>query len=90
MQPFHWKLLLRFRSTPYVKPSGNASTTYGYMQLRESGATVNERIYTTVNNGVYRSGFATGQEAYEEACTGVFETLDAMEVQCVPKPESAP
>ena len=31
---------------------------------------VNERIYHTVNNGVYKSGFATSQEAYEEAVSG--------------------
>ena len=39
----------------------------------------NEVIYPTLNNGVYRAGFATTQEAYEEAACGVFETLDTME-----------
>ena len=37
---------------------------------------VNERIYHTLNNGVYKSGFATNQEAYEEAVVPLFETLD--------------
>ena len=37
---------------------------------------VNERIYNTLNNGVYKSGFATNQEAYEEAVVPLFETLD--------------
>lgn len=37
---------------------------------------VNERIYSSLNNGVYRAGFATGQEAYSEAVTQIFETLD--------------
>jgi putative glutathione S-transferase len=38
--------------------------------------TVNERIYDTVNNGVYKAGFATTQEAYEEALHPLFETLE--------------
>lgn len=39
----------------------------------------NERIYETVNNGVYRAGFATTQAAYEEAVLPLFDTLDALE-----------
>ncbi|MAS06493.1 MAG: glutathione-dependent reductase [Ahrensia sp.] len=39
----------------------------------------NERIYATVNNGVYRAGFASTQEAYEEAAYEVFEMLDAID-----------
>jgi putative glutathione S-transferase len=37
---------------------------------------LNARIYATVNNDVYRAGFATTQEAYEEAVGPLFETLD--------------
>src|SRR4051794_15700920 len=48
-------------------------------QVREEGAELNDRIYETVNDGVYRSGFATSQEAYEEAVLPLFETLDALE-----------
>jgi putative glutathione S-transferase len=40
---------------------------------------LNARIYQTVNNGVYRAGFATTQEAYEEAFRALFETLDFLE-----------
>ena len=39
----------------------------------------NARIYETVNNGVYRAGFASTQAAYQSAATGVFETLDAID-----------
>ncbi|MEL6384127.1 MAG: glutathione S-transferase C-terminal domain-containing protein [Cyanobacteria bacterium J06626_18] len=41
----------------------------------------NERIYHAVNNGVYRCGFARTQAAYEDACTLLFETLDAIDQQ---------
>ncbi len=44
--------------------------------LREEIDALNERIYDTVNNGVYRAGFATTQQAYEEAIGPLFETLD--------------
>ncbi|MEM9970478.1 MAG: glutathione S-transferase C-terminal domain-containing protein [Pseudomonadota bacterium] len=41
----------------------------------------NERIYRTVNNGVYRAGFAETQAAYDTAVAEVFETLDAIEAR---------
>jgi len=47
--------------------------------LRQEIDTINDRIYNTVNNGVYRCGFATTQEAYDEAITPLFETLDWLE-----------
>jgi glutathionyl-hydroquinone reductase len=50
-------------------------------KLQEKIDTLNERIYNTVNNGVYRAGFATTQEAYEEAIVPLFETLDWLEEQ---------
>jgi len=40
---------------------------------------LNNRIYSTINNGVYKTGFATSQEAYEEAIVPLFETLDWLE-----------
>lgn len=39
----------------------------------------NDRIYTTLNNGVYRCGFAKSQETYEEAYHNLFSTLDWLE-----------
>ncbi len=47
--------------------------------LRGEIDALNERIYGTVNNGVYKAGFATTQEAYEEAVGPLFETLDWLE-----------
>jgi putative glutathione S-transferase len=40
---------------------------------------LNDRIYRTVNNGVYRAGFATAQDKYEAAVTEIFGTLDWLE-----------
>ncbi len=40
---------------------------------------VNERIYHTVNNGVYKAGFATAQDKYEEAYAELFRSLDWLE-----------
>ena len=42
---------------------------------------LNDAIYPTLNNGVYRAGFATTQLAYEEAFHDVFATLDALEIR---------
>ena len=47
--------------------------------LRETIDCLNARIYDTVNNGVYKAGFATTQEAYEEAIRSLFATLDTLE-----------
>ena len=44
--------------------------------LREEIDAINERVYNSVNNGVYKSGFATTQDAYEEAVMPLFESLD--------------
>ena len=40
---------------------------------------INDLVYPNINNGVYRAGFATSQEAYEAAFRGIFDTLDEME-----------
>lgn len=47
--------------------------------LRTEINTVNEMVYHDINNGVYKSGFATTQEAYEEAVYTLFKALDTVE-----------
>jgi putative glutathione S-transferase len=47
--------------------------------LRDEIDAINDLVYPNVNNGVYRAGFATTQDAYEEAVADVFETLDKLE-----------
>lgn len=49
------------------------------MHLRDEIDALNARIYDTVNNGVYKCGFATSQGAYDEAVGPLFETLGALE-----------
>ncbi len=56
-------------------------TDYYPTALRPEIDQLNDRIYRTVNNGVYRCGFARSQEAYEQAYDALFETLDDLEAR---------
>ncbi|MFI0452568.1 glutathione S-transferase family protein [Actinomadura sp. 6N118] len=49
------------------------------VELRPDIDELNELVYATVNNGVYRAGFATEQQAYDEAVDALFATLDRLE-----------
>jgi putative glutathione S-transferase len=50
-------------------------------ELRGEIDAVNTRVYDTVNNGVYKAGFAKTQAAYDEAVSALFETLDWLEAR---------
>jgi glutathionyl-hydroquinone reductase len=54
-------------------------TDYYPLELRGEIDRINDLVYATVNNGVYRAGFATTQTAYEEAARALFATLDQLE-----------
>ena len=58
---------------------GARSGDYYPAALRAEIDRINERVYATVNNGVYKAGFATTQDAYEEAFDALFATLDDLE-----------
>jgi putative glutathione S-transferase len=58
---------------------GDASVDLYPAELREEIDAINERVYRQLNNGVYRAGFATTQEAYEEAYDDVFDCLSWLE-----------
>lgn len=49
--------------------------------LRGKIDALNDLIYPTINNGVYKAGFATSQEAYEEAYNALFHSLDTLEAR---------
>ncbi len=52
---------------------------YYPVELREEIDEINAFVYTNINNGVYRTGFATTQAAYEKDFTALFATLDNLE-----------
>lgn len=58
---------------------GDASVDFYPEALRGEIDAVNELVYPSINNGVYRAGFATTQGAYEEAFNELFAALDTLE-----------
>ncbi|MEO0999863.1 MAG: glutathione S-transferase C-terminal domain-containing protein, partial [Pseudomonadota bacterium] len=56
-----------------------STADYWPEDLRAEMEPVNARIYDTLNNGVYKSGFATTQAAYDEAVGALFDTMDWLE-----------
>jgi putative glutathione S-transferase len=59
----------------------NTHTDYYPAELRAEIDRVNDLVYPNVNNGVYRAGFATTQEAYEDAARGIFTAFDQIETR---------
>jgi len=57
----------------------NERSDYYPQALRSEIDRINELTYMNINNGVYRTGFATTQEAYEKAFRSLFDTLDEIE-----------
>jgi len=70
--------IIRIFNTAFNDLTGNHDDYYP-AALRQEIDLLNERIYHTVNNGVYRAGFATSQDAYEIAFGELFESLDWLE-----------
>ncbi len=58
---------------------GNAELDFYPESLRTEIDAINAPIYENINNGVYRCGFATTQEAYNAAYKRLFDTLDWLE-----------
>lgn len=70
--------IMRMFETEFVVPSENVPDLYPEA-LRPTIDSLNDWIYESVNNGVYKAGFATSQEAYEVAVTHLFEALDELD-----------
>ncbi len=70
--------IIRMFNSAFDNLTGNNADYYP-QDLRADIDAVNDRIYNTVNNGVYKCGFATTQEAYETAFVELFDTLDVLE-----------
>ena len=73
------EIIRMFNSAFDALPGVDSSLDFYPKELRSDIDAVNERVYATVNNGVYRAGFATTQEAYEEAARELFDSLDWLE-----------
>ena len=70
--------ILRMLNSAFDRVGANHNDFYP-TELRAEIDELNGFIYPNVNNGVYRAGFATTQEAYEEAATALFAALDKLE-----------
>ena len=72
--------IIRMFNSAFNGITGNGDDYYPE-ELREEIDEVNERVYHTVNNGVYKSGFATTQAAYDASVYPLFDTLDWLEAR---------
>lgn len=70
--------IIRMLNSAFDGLTGN-SDDFWPVALRDEIEAVNERVYDTVNNGVYKSGFATTQDAYDAAVGPLFDSLDWLE-----------
>ena len=73
--------IIRMLNTAFDAVGADASLDFYPEPLRNEIDAVNAPIYETVNNGVYKAGFATTQAAYEAAVIPLFETLDRLDAR---------
>ncbi|XUM20727.1 glutathione S-transferase family protein [Bradyrhizobium oligotrophicum S58] len=70
--------IIRMLNSAFNDVGAKRGDYYPHAQRDEIDA-INARVYDTLNNGVYKCGFATTQGAYEEALGPLFDTLDWLE-----------
>ena len=71
--------IIRMLNTEFNEWAGNPDLDYYPEPLRPEIDRLNELVYDSINNGVYRAGFASTQAAYEEAFVELFEALDQVD-----------
>ncbi|WP_334031853.1 glutathione S-transferase family protein [Alteromonas sp. P256] len=72
--------IIRILNSDFNALTGNYDDYYPEI-LRSDIDEINELVYHNINNGVYKSGFATTQEAYEEAVNALFDALEEVETR---------
>ncbi|WP_281995873.1 glutathione S-transferase family protein [Ruegeria faecimaris] len=70
--------IIRMFNSAFDGITGNTDD-YWPEAMRDEIEQVNARVYSDINNGVYKSGFATSQAAYDAAVGPLFDTLDWLE-----------
>ena len=70
--------IIRMFNSAFNHLTGNTSDYYPE-DLHDKINALNDRIYETINNGVYRTGFASTQKSYESAFHSLFDSLDWVE-----------
>jgi putative glutathione S-transferase len=73
--------VIEMLATEFDEVAGDPDLDLYPEALRDDIDALNDHVYDTVNNGVYRAGFASSQEAYEDAVMPLFATLDELEVR---------
>ena len=83
----HRKMIVNNESSEIIRmlnsafdPWGDAGIDFYPEKFRSDIDVINRLVYDNVNNGVYRTGFATSQSAYEAAYNRLFNTLDQLEM----------
>ena len=72
--------IIRMFNSAFDQITGNTDD-YWPVDQRDEIEAVNTRIYSTVNNGVYKAGFATSQDAYDAGVGPLFDSLDWLEAR---------
>ena len=67
--------IIRMFNSAFNEVGANNEDFYPH-HLQDEINAINEKVYNTINNGVYKAGFATTQDAYDQAVVALFDALD--------------